>query len=55
MISHQERILEIADKILYLKDGHVERYGSRAEILPSLLQSAEHGTCQVMKEKMEGA
>ncbi len=55
VISHQERILEIADKILYLKDGHVERYGSRAEILPSLLQSAEHGTCQVMKEKMEGA
>ena len=55
VISHQERILEIADKILYLKDGQVERYGSRAEILPSLLQSAEHGTCQVMKEKMEGA
>ena len=55
VISHQERILEIADKILYLKDGHVERYGSRADILPSLLQSAEHGTCQVMKEKMEGA
>ena len=37
IISHQERILEIADEIIVLKDGRVDRKGSRDEILPSLI------------------
>ncbi|MCR4689312.1 MAG: ATP-binding cassette domain-containing protein [Saccharofermentans sp.] len=32
IISHQERILEIADKIVYLKDGKVARYDT-AEVI----------------------
>ena len=43
IISHQERILSIADEIIVLKDGQVDRQGSREEILPSLL-----GTASVM-------
>ncbi len=37
IISHQERILEIADEIVVLADGHVEKQGPRDEILPTLV------------------
>ncbi len=37
IISHQERILEIADKIVVVKDGKVERSGTGKEILPTLI------------------
>lgn len=40
IISHQERILSIADEIVVLKDGRVERHGSRDEILPCLIGTA---------------
>ncbi|MBQ5995668.1 MAG: ATP-binding cassette domain-containing protein [Clostridia bacterium] len=33
IISHQERILAIADKIIYLKEGKVEKYGKGEEVL----------------------
>ncbi len=33
IISHQERILNIADSIIYLKDGEVERFGTREEVI----------------------
>ena len=36
IISHQERILEIADKIIYLKDGQVDRYDESAKIMDEL-------------------
>ena len=36
IISHQERILNIADEIIVVKDGVVERQGSREEIYPTL-------------------
>ena len=36
IISHQERILNIADEIIVLRDGEVVRQGSREEILPEL-------------------
>ena len=38
IISHQERILEIADEILLMKDGKIEQKGSKEEILPVVLQ-----------------
>lgn len=54
IISHQERILNIADKIVYVKGGRVEKYGSREEILPELLaNTATATTCQVLNEKVE--
>ena len=36
IISHQERILEIADKIIYLKDGVVDKYDESAKIMEEL-------------------
>jgi len=36
IISHQERILEIADKIVYLKDGEVDRYDDSEKIMEEL-------------------
>lgn len=37
IISHQERILEIADEIVVLADGEVAKQGPKSEILPELL------------------
>ena len=37
IISHQERILNIADKVVVVKGGRIERQGTREEILPTLL------------------
>lgn len=37
VISHQERILNIADEIIVIADGKIREQGSRDEILPSLL------------------
>ncbi len=37
IISHQERILEIADTIIVMRDGAILNQGSREAILPSLL------------------
>ena len=36
IISHQERILNIADEIIVVKDGVVDRQGSREEVYPFL-------------------
>ena len=41
IISHQERILNIADKIIYLKAGKVEKYDTKDVILPTLLKSID--------------
>ena len=54
IISHQERILNIADKIIYVKGGQVERYGDKGEILPSLLNSADNAAFKLLTDKMEG-
>ena len=40
IISHQERILSIADKIAVIEDGCVSRFGTRDEVLPKLLGTA---------------
>ena len=37
IISHQERILNIADKILVIADGRVADYGPKDEIFPKLM------------------
>ncbi len=37
IISHQERILDIADEIIVLKDGLVDKRGTKEEILPGLI------------------
>ena len=52
IISHQERILDIADKIIYLKEGVVDKYAKKDEILPMLL-NAPSATCKVLTDKMD--
>ena len=47
IISHQERILDIADKIVVLKAGEIAQIGAKDQILPSLL-CAEAG-CRFTK------
>ena len=37
IISHQERILNIADEIVVIKDGQIASQGTREQILPGLL------------------
>lgn len=56
IISHQERILNIADTIVVVKGGSIEKIGPRKEILPALLGSADAGgpACSVLTEKVEG-
>lgn len=50
VISHQERILEIADEIVVLANGRVTKHGSREEILPELLGTGNAvGVCGCMK------
>jgi len=51
IISHQERILNVADKIVLLADGSVEAIGSKEEIMPKLLRTDR--TCSTLKEKAE--
>jgi Fe-S cluster assembly ATP-binding protein len=45
IISHQERIIQLADTIVLLKDGRVEAQGSREEILPKLGFAKRAGSC----------
>ena len=49
IISHQERILNIADKIVVLTAGKIERVGTRDEILPSLLGTS---VCRALTDKL---
>ena len=48
IISHQERILDIADKIIVISGGEVAAYGAKNEILPELL-NVQAG-CRFTKE-----
>ncbi len=40
IISHQERILAIADDILVIKGGEIIKHGPREEVLPTVLGTA---------------
>ena len=46
IISHQERILEIADEIIVLKDGQVEKQGARDEVFPHLMINEKAALCE---------
>lgn len=41
IISHQERILDIADEIVVLSDGGIQAHGTKEEIMPELMRSAD--------------
>ena len=39
IISHQEKILDIAEKIIVIANGQVKSYGTKKDILPELLRN----------------
>ena len=47
IISHQERILDIADKIVLLRNGEIAQIGSKEEVMPNILGG---GVCPQIKE-----
>ena len=49
IISHQERILNIADKIVVIANGQIQNVGKKEDVLPQLL-AAE--SCKVLTEKL---
>ena len=50
IISHQERILDIADKIVVIANGQVKTIGTKEEVLPELLHTA--GACETLTSKL---
>ncbi len=49
IISHQERILNIADRIVVIADGRVREEGKKDEVLPSLLGQE---ACKILTDKL---
>ena len=50
IISHQERILNTADKVAVLSAGELKSYGKREDILPELLGKT-NAVCPVLTDK----
>ena len=55
IISHQERILNIADEVVVLKDGRLVEHGDKETVLPGLIgtNSAIQG-CRELQQGGEG-
>lgn len=51
VISHQERILSIADEIVVIAEGRVREAGPREQILPTLLADEKAVRCPYGKEE----
>ena len=49
IISHQERILDIADKIVVISDGSVAAEGRKADILPEVLSGG--ASCKFFEKR----
>ena len=50
LISHQEKIIQMADRIMVISDGKLDSIGPTAEIMPQLL-GENIDSCACMKEK----
>lgn len=50
VISHQERIIDLADRIAIVSDGKITRHGPRDEVFPEILAGAEPGCKYMAKE-----
>lgn len=51
IISHQERIMQLADEIIIIADGKIQKQGPKDEIFPELLaQLGEDQRCAFRKE-----
>ena len=47
IISHQERILNIADEIVLLNNGHIEKIGKKEEVMYSILKTEKNDCCKL--------
>ena len=54
IISHQERILDIADRIIVIADGRLVDDGTGEKVLPELLGGTA-GSCSLLENKFGGA
>ena len=52
VISHQERILSIADEVIVIAEGRVRMAGPREEVLPQLMADERTARCPLGKEEM---
>lgn len=50
IISHQERILNIADQIVVVANGEIRNVGTKSEVLPDLLSTSE--ACSTLMDKI---
>ena len=50
LISHQERIIRMADRIMVISDGKVESVGETAAIMPQLF-SGDVKSCACRQQK----
>ncbi len=51
IISHQERILNIADQVILIEKGKVKEIGNKDDILPNLLNSTTRACSRVKEAK----
>ncbi len=51
IISHQERILNIADRVIVVAEGSIKEIGKKEEVLPSLLGNTRDN-CPVLTQKI---
>ena len=49
VISHQERIIDLADEIVMIADGRVQKHGPKDEIFPEILANTSTG-CSYLSE-----
>lgn len=45
LISHQERIIQMADRIMVIKDGRIAALGTRDEVMPGLMNQDTGCSC----------
>ena len=49
LISHQERIIQMADRIMLIEDGKIGAIGPKDEILPTLLDKGDSFACMELE------
>lgn len=45
LISHQEKIIQMADRIMVIEDGRINQIGAAKDVLPGLMNTADSLAC----------
>ncbi|MBC3898744.1 ATP-binding cassette domain-containing protein [Acetobacterium malicum] len=53
IISHQERILEVADEIIAMVNGEIVKQGSKESVLPELIDCSDPKNCIYCQDRLE--